>query len=586
MSIIKVLDPSLSNKIAAGEVVERPASVVKELLENSLDDKASQIIIKIKEAGKKEILINDNGVGMDKEDAIIAFSRHATSKLSSDRDLFRIATLGFRGEALASIASVSEIEMDTAKENEIGTHVEIINGKIVNVVAKGVNKGTTIKVKNLFYNTPARLKFLKSDNVEFSHISEIVMKLALAYPHVSFTLYNDEKVSFYSSGKGNFLEIISSMYGIDVAKNMNSFKAENDDFSISGYTSSLGVSRSNKNGIITILNGRCVRLNGAISSIVEAYKTYLSDDRYPITVMNIEVDYSLVDVNVHPSKQEVRLSKENELKELIYDAIKNIFMVKNIAPKIDLSTKQVSEQVSIDFNEVIYDNYKVFNDNSVEEPILDVSNVREDEIKYNPVRENTDASLTYSRLSVIGQYIGKYILAQDSESLYIIDQHAAAERINYEKFTKKFNDQANWSYTDLLIPLIVNVTKKEAAILLERLDMFASIGISIEPFGETSFRVVSIPTWIKEVDSDEYLNELIEQVISENKINLEELRLKVISTLACKASLKANKYLSLMEMQGLINELLKCDNPYTCPHGRPTTLIYTTNELDKLFKRT
>ena len=341
MSVIKVLDSTLSNKIAAGEVVERPASVVKEVLENSLDAKATQIIIKIKGAGKNEIMISDNGIGMDKEDAVLAFSRHATSKLKNERDLFKISTLGFRGEALASIASVSNIVLETCKENEVGTRVELVNGKVESVEPSKSNKGTTIYIRNLFYNTPARLKFLKSDNVEFSHISDIVMKLALAYPHVSFTLYNEDKISFYSSGKGNVLEIVSSLYGLDVAKNMNKFEGSNDDFTISGYTSSLGVSRSNKYGIITILNGRCVRLTGAINAIIESYKTYLSDDRYPITIINIETDYSLVDVNVHPSKQEVRLSKELELKELIFDSIKDVFMVKNIAPKVSVKEKEI-----------------------------------------------------------------------------------------------------------------------------------------------------------------------------------------------------------------------------------------------------
>jgi DNA mismatch repair protein MutL len=577
MGNIKLLDQVLSNKIAAGEVVERPASVVKEVLENSLDAKATQIIIKIKEAGKKEIMISDNGIGMDKEDAVLAFSRHATSKLKNERDLFKIATLGFRGEALASIASVSNVVLETCKENEVGTKVELINGKVESVEPSKSNKGTTIYIRNLFYNTPARLKFLKSDNVEFSHISDVVMKLALAYPHVSFTLYNEDKVSFYSSGKGNVLEIISSLYGLDVAKNMNKFEGSNDDFSVSGYTSSLGVSRSNKYGIITILNGRCVRLTGAINAIIESYKTYLSDDRYPITVINIETDYSLVDVNVHPSKQEVRLSKELELKELIYDSIKDIFMVKNIAPKVMVKEVEKKEQTTLTINDFnigsnTYESTLTINENLV----------GESKASY----ENNDESITKTRLTPIGQYIAKYILASDSENLYIVDQHAAAERINYELFTKKFNDFSNWTYTDLLIPMVVTLTKKESAILLESLDVLKEVGITIEEFGEDSFRVTSIPTWMKEVDSNDYLDEIIEQVVSGNKkIDLQTLRIHVISTMACKASLKANKVLSYFEMQTLLDNLLKCDNPYTCPHGRPTTIIYSTNDLDKLFKR-
>lgn len=578
MGNIRVLDASLYNKIAAGEVVERPSSVVKELLENSIDAKASKIIIKVKEAGKKEIMISDNGIGMDKDDALLAFTSHATSKIKTDRDLFKISTLGFRGEALASIASVSEISLDTCQENSIGTHVEIKNGKVEDISVSNGNKGTTIYVRNLFYNTPARLKFMRSDSVEFSHISDVVMKLALAYPFVSFTLYNDEKVSFFSSGKGNVIEIISSLYGLEVAKNMNEFKGSNDDFIISGFTSSLGVSRSNKNGIITILNGRCVRLVGAINSVVEAYKTYLSDDRYPITVINIETDYNLVDVNVHPSKQEVRLSKENELKELVINSIKKIFFTTNIAPKVSYKEESYKgEQTSFNLDSLsVYNSYS----NS---PVINESVISESVNEY----ENREESISVNRLNPIGQYIGKYILASDANNLYIVDQHAAAERINYEKFTKKFNDVNGWTYTDLLIPVVINLTKKESAILEEKLDLFSEIGIKLESFGEASFRVTSIPTWLKEVDASEYINEIVEQVISGNsKINLVDLRIHVISTLACKASLKANRVLSLLEMQVLLNDLLKCQNPYTCPHGRPTTIIYSTSELDKLFKRT
>jgi DNA mismatch repair protein MutL len=402
------------------------------------------------------------------------------------------------------------------------------------------------------------------------------MKLALAYPHVSFTLYNEEKISFYSSGKGNVLEIISSLYGLDVAKNMNKFEGSNDDFTISGYTSSLGVSRSNKSGIVTILNGRCVRLTGAINSIIEAYKTYLSDDRYPITVINIETDYSLVDVNVHPSKQEVRLSKELELKELIFDSIKDIFTVKNIAPKVSVKEEK-KEQIMLSI-----DDFKV----NVSEyiPVLTVNeNLVSEKVE---MYGNSDESLTRKRLTPIGQYIAKYILASDSDNLYIVDQHAAAERINYELFTKKFNDMSTWVYTDLLVPMVITLTSKESAILVESLDILKNVGITIEEFGENSFRVTSIPTWMKEVDSNDYLDEIIEQVVSGNKkVDLVDLRIHVISTLACKASLKANKVLSFIEMQTLLDNLLKCDNPYTCPHGRPTTLIYSTSDLDKLFKR-
>ena len=285
----------------------------------------------------------------------------------------------------------------------------------------------------------------------------------------------------------------------------------------------------------------------------------------------------MVDVNVHPSKQEVRLSKELELKELIFDSIKDVFMVKNIAPKVSVKEKEIKEQTVLSI-----DDLNIGNNNYTPSLSINETLISENKVNY----ENTDESISKTRLTPIGQYIAKYILASDGESLYIVDQHAAAERINYELFSKKFNDFNNWTYTDLLIPSVITLTKKESAILMENLDVLKDVGIAIEEFGENSFRVTSIPTWMKEVDSNNYLDEIVEQVVSGNKrIDLQTLRIHVISTMACKASLKANKVLSYIEMQTLLDNLLKCDNPYTCPHGRPTTIIYSTSDLDKLFKR-
>ena len=333
MGIVKILDASLANKIAAGEVIERPASVVKELVENAIDAGATVVEIKIKDAGKKMICVSDNGKGMDKDDAYLAFKRHATSKIIKERDLFNIHTLGFRGEALPSIAAVAEVTMETCK-GKTGTKLKLMDSKIVEEGVCASRIGTTIKVENIFYNTPARLKYLKSDNVELSHISEVVSKIALAHPNVSFTLYVEDKINFFSTGRGDVLEVISSLYGLNVAREMKKFECEEDDFSISDYTSSLGISKSNRNFIITILNGRCVKMIGVQNAVMDAYKTYLSDDRYPITVINIEVDPTLVDVNVHPAKHEVRLSKEKELKETVEKTIRELFQVTNIAPKI------------------------------------------------------------------------------------------------------------------------------------------------------------------------------------------------------------------------------------------------------------
>ncbi len=585
MGFIRELDPSLANKIAAGEVIERPASVVKELVENSIDAGAKLIEIKIKEAGKKTIIVSDNGKGMDKEDAHLAFKRHATSKIIKERDLFNIHTLGFRGEALPSIAAVAEVTIETCK-GEVGTKLKLVDSKVVEDTVCASRVGTTIKVENLFYNTPARLKYLKSDNVEIAHINEIVSKLALSHPDIGFTLYVDDKVNFFSTGRNDTLEVISSLYGINVAREMKKFSSSTDDFEITGYTSSLGVSKANRNFIITILNGRCVKMIGVTNAVIEAYKTYLSDDRFPITVINITVDPTLVDVNVHPAKHEVRLSKERELKELVEETIRELFKVTDIAPRIYNEPASKNEQIKLDVD-TFYNREAYFNTN--EELPINENLIQEEKIELEQVidyssKENTDKK--YIRLRPIGQYHAKYILAYDESALYLIDQHAAAERINYEKFQRELNNQDNWSYTDLLIPVVINVSNAQAIRILDYIDNFKKIGIDLVPFGINAFKVNSIPLWVKESNVNEYIDEMIEQVLSSNgRIKVGDLRIKAIATLACKASLKANKNLSLEEMQVLLDNLFTCNNPFTCPHGRPVIIVYSDYELDKMFKR-
>lgn len=587
MGVINVLDSSLANKIAAGEVIERPASVVKELVENSIDAGASVIEIKIKDAGQKLICVSDNGKGMDKEDAHLAFKRHATSKILKERDLFSIHTLGFRGEALPSIAAVSEVTIETSK-GSLGTRIKLIDSEIVEDGPCSSRAGTTIMVENLFYNTPARLKYLKSDNVEISHINEVVSKIALAHPNVSLTLYIEDRVSFFSTGRGDVLEVISSLYGLNVAREMKKFEKESDDFAISGYTSSLGVSKSNRNFIITILNGRCVKMLGVQNAVIDAYKTYLSDDRFPVTVVNIEVDPTLVDVNVHPAKHEVRLSKEKELKELVETSIREIFKVNNIAPKIYSEPAKKSEQIKLDVEtfyggQTSYESFKeeiVVNENLIREEQESLQKI----VDFSSVETNDKK---YIKMTPIGQFHAKYILAYDDGAMYIVDQHAAAERINYEKFQRELNDMSRWAFTDLLVPIIINVSNSQSIKLLDYLENFKNIGIEMIPFGINAFKVTSIPIWMKESNVNEYIDEVVEQVLSTSgRVKLGDLRLKAISTLACKASLKANKNLSMQEMQILLDNLFTCNNPFTCPHGRPTLIVYSDNELDKMFKRT
>ncbi len=585
MAIIKILPRDLVTKIAAGEVVERPASVVKELIENSIDSGAKNITVKIEGAGKTLIRVIDDGSGMEREDLLNAFTPHATSKINSIKDLFRIKTLGFRGEALPSISSVSEV-VAISSTGDKGYRVELENGKVEKIEQTSANKGTTIDVKNLFYNTPARLKYLKSDYTELARINEIVSKHALAHTDISFSLYIDEKLNFSSSGRGDVNEVIASLYGLEVAREMKPFSKKDSDFEVSGYTSSIGISKSNRNFITTILNGRPVRVLGVHNAVVDAYKTYLMDGRFPITVVNIEMDPSLIDVNVHPSKNEVRISKELQLLSLIESAISDVFKNNMIAPKVYAQAVNKNQQIKMDvmtfFNEKAkfsdIDQVREAGDeeiNSLNFEFIDNSQVE---------REGYESGI---QLIPIGQYAGKYIIAYDDEALYLVDQHAAAERINYEKFLEDFNDQERWTYTDLLVPLIIQVRASQSTQLIEYIPELEKIGIKISPFGINSFRVSSIPTWMKDANVQEYIEEAIEQVLnSQGKIKVGDLRSNAIAMLSCKAALKANRHLSLSEMSMLLRNLLMCNNPFTCPHGRPITILFTMGELDKMFKRT
>ncbi len=587
MSIIKLLPEEIYNMIAAGEVVERPASVVKELTENALDAGAKNIIIKIKDAGRQLIRVSDDGVGMDKLDLENAFLPHATSKIKSQKDLFKIKTLGFRGEALPSIASVSDVIIKSSQENSNeGNYLVLKKGKIVEKGKTAPLKGTIIDVENLFYNTPARLKYLKSNYTEIARINEVIFKLALAHLNVSFSLFIDEKLSFYSSGKNNMLELIASLYGMDVAREMKYFSISDNEFEIEGYTSSIGISKSSRNFITTILNKRPLKMLSTQNAIIEAYDTYLFDRRYPVSIVNIKVDPTLVDINVHPSKSEARISKEKELNELIKSAIKNLFSHEEVSPKIYSNVSNLVKdnekfeqaRINIDalpFNNDLSNFSGLSNEKAVAKIQKDFDYIKETSNNYNV------------RLTPIGQFVGKYILAHDEDTMYIIDQHAAAERINYEKFQVNFNDISNWTYTNLLVPLVISFSVSQSIELLEYLPFLKSLGILISPFGNNSFKIDALPTWMKEANTNEYLEEIIDYVLENGKkIKLEEIRKEVIATISCKASLKANKNLSHLEMSNLINSLFKCENPFTCPHGRPTMIRYTLSELDKMFKRT
>lgn len=575
MSKIKVMDELLANKIAAGEVVERCVNVVKELVENSIDAKSTEIKIELTDAGTKQIKVTDNGVGMDKEDAVLAFSRHATSKLKTEEDLYRIETLGFRGEALASIASVSEVVLTTCN-NEVGTNVIINGGKIESINSSDARIGTVIEINNLFYNTPARLKHLSSLYAELANITDYVNKIALSNPDIKFTLINNGNTLLQTSGNGDLLKVIYAIYGLDITKKMLDIKAENEDYVIDGYISLPEVHKSSRNAIVTLVNGRVVRNQELNRIINDSYHSYKPDNRYPVVVLNIEVDPSLIDVNIHPTKMDIKFSNFDELKELVKTTIENRIKNINLIPhieveekkEVEIKPKKVYEEIKLDFDTPVMEDTTVYNVNS---DFLD------DEV----VEEVEKMPMMYP----VGSVHGTYIICQNENGMYLIDQHAAKERINYEICLDKLTSLDNKNIK-LLIPITLEYTSSEYIILKENLEFLRNMNFEVESFGINSIIIKAHPTWIPKGNEENAIKKVIELVIyKEKNFDIKKFNDNLAATMACKMSIKANESLTLDEMKYLIEDLRKCKNPFNCPHGRPTTIYYSTYDLEKLFKR-
>ena len=603
MQKIKQLDDILANKIAAGEVIERPANVVKELVENSIDANSNKIDVIIEEGGLNLIQVIDNGEGMVKEDALLCFSRHATSKIKDDQDLFCIQTLGFRGEAIPSIASISNFELKTST-GEKGTTVIYQYGKFISCDESDCKKGTDIKVKKLFQNVPARLKYIRSINAEFANIQTYLERLSLSHPDISFTLINNGKIVYKTNGNGNLLEVISNIYGLNVAKNMIPVNFEDDEFTVSGFISKIDINRASKNHIVTMVNSRVVKNKITTDSINNAYRRYLVDKRFPIAIVNIEIDPFLVDVNVHPSKLEVRFSKEYKLKDLVYQGISDALSKVNLTyspPVTNSRPKFVPDLQQMDF-EFKYDeqsnNEKIENENILDkrvyqETILEnkIDTINELKKEYIvPDKQIVESKIEpkpkimKKKLLVKGQIHGSYIICEDDTGMYIVDQHAGQERINYEYYLEKYAN-LDLSMRDLLVPITLEYPMSEFLIIEERKQMLAKLGINLEIFGDNGYVIKQLPMWMQNIDEHVFIEDMVTQLLHDNKVDVIKLQEHAIATLSCKASLKANTHLSQEGMQNLIDNLMCCDNPYVCPHGRPTIIYYSTYEIEKLFKR-
>ncbi|PPA87073.1 DNA mismatch repair endonuclease MutL [Brevibacillus laterosporus] len=748
MGKIQVLTEQVSNMIAAGEVVERPASVVKELVENAIDAGTSQVEIHIEEGGLQLIRIVDNGAGMDRDDCLRAFERHATSKIRSARDLFHIRSLGFRGEALASIASVSRIELMSAEDSgQVGTKVVIDGGDMKSVEDFARVKGTEIVVRDLFFNTPARLKYMRSISTEVGHVSDYVNRLAITYPKIAFTLTHNGKNLLQTSGDGKLLHVMAAIYGVQVAKLLLPFEGETLDFRWSGLLSKTEVTRANRTYISTLVNGRYVRNYPLSQAIMRGYHTFLPIGRFPIVAMHIEMDPILVDVNVHPAKLEVRFSKEQELCAAVEQSVKEalqaglrivqplqtsskpkIKLEKPYQPQFNLGEHHSDEQqqqmnrLLTAFDVPLKEKRSTYVERTVEPASFELKKIVEQQRDQEPLAEvpvqpdqqheskwmytgnnktgypssissqsvvegssnssvqndadneidaceleksSTEYDITDSRKSVetqevvwddfieddksvtdeedrnrlssyiversetmgdmsnstaeehtentsiltasnlddsahsdedgtavpvlypVGQVHGTYIIAQNDSGMYLIDQHAAQERIFYEYFMQKLQEEKVSSQM-LLFPHTVECTMQEEAKLLDRLELLQSFGLDIEWFGNRTFLVRAHPQWFPQGSEVEIINELIQfvQEASENeRVEVSKMREKAAIMMSCKASIKANRYLTHAEMEALLNRLRQTTSPFTCPHGRPIAIHFSTYELEKMFKR-
>ena len=631
MSKIIELPENLANQIAAGEVIERPSSVVKELIENSIDAGATQIIVEIEEAGLRSIQVIDNGEGIEHEEVSLALRRHATSKIKKQADLFRIRTLGFRGEALPSIASVSRLTIETATSS--GAHGTLLiaqGGEVETLEPSSCPRGTKIKVEDLFFNTPARLKYMKSQQAELSHIVDVINRLSLAHPEVAFTLVNDGKEMTRTAGTGNLRQAIAGIYGLTTAKKMIEILASDLDFEVSGYISLPELTRANRNYITILINGRYIKNFLLNRAILDGYGSKLMVGRFPIAVIDIRIDPYLADVNVHPTKQEVRISKERELMVLISQAIAASLKEQDLIPdalenlaKSTINRAIKPEQTSLPLkeNRLYYD--KERNDFFVKPQVSEAQPSFEESARLDQQSADTDelnskaASVKFAErqspsynqldhpeldqasleraldklngeetpeLEYFGQMHGTYLFAQGNGGLYIIDQHAAQERVKYEYYREKIGD-VDASQQQLLVPYIFEFPADDMLRLKQRMTLLEEVGVFLEEYGTNQFILREHPIWLKEEEIESGIYEMCDMLLLTKEVSIKKYRAELAIMMSCKRSIKANHSLDDYSARDLIFQLSQCDNPYNCPHGRPVLVNFTKSDMGKMFRR-
>lgn len=602
MTKIHVLDQHTINKIAAGEVVERPSAVVKELVENAIDAKANAITVEIKSGGIDLIRVTDNGSGISKDDIANAFLRHSTSKIESLEDLDSISSLGFRGEALSSIAAVSQVELITkTPDSIIGVRYQIEGEQGEEVEEIGCPKGTTIIVRNLFFNTPARRKFLKAPTTEAAYISDLMTRLAASKPHISFKFINNNKIILHTSGNGKLKDIIYNIYGRDIAFNLIEVDVERDGISIEGFVAKPSISRANRNYENYFINGRYIKSETITKAIEDAYKPYTMTNKFPFTSLHITMEPADIDVNVHPTKLEVRFKDGSVIYDLIYREIKNALSNIDLINQIKLSKDKSNnnktynrnnkpepfEEKRISSSQKTYPNYKKTTskqardtsmDSKIDEAIEDIRNPREFK-QYSFLSEEA-----IKEHRIIGQVFSTYWLIEYDENLYVIDQHAAHEKVLYEKVLYDLSNKTIISQ-NLNPPIILTLSMREQEVIKDFKDEFNSLGFEIEEFGGNEYAIRSIPSDLDGLSQKEIFVELIDKITEETYNKRPETLMNKIASISCKAAVKGNQNLSAREVSVLIDSLLKLENPYFCPHGRPTMIALSKYELEKKFKR-
>ncbi|PKM50663.1 MAG: DNA mismatch repair protein MutL [Firmicutes bacterium HGW-Firmicutes-7] len=613
MSIIQLLDQNTINKIAAGEVVERPASIVKELVENSIDARATAITVEIKEGGLSTIRITDNGIGIDASDIGNAFLRHSTSKIKNIDDLLTVSSLGFRGEALASIASVSQVEMITKTlDNLTGIRYIIEGGFEKSVEEIGCPEGTTFIINNMFYNTPVRRKFLKAPITEAAYVSDLMNKLALGNPQVSFKFINNNQIKLHTSGNNQLQDCIFTVFGKDIAKNLIQLNEFNGDFHVQGYIGKPVISRANRSYENYYINGRYIKSKVIQKAIEDAYKSKLTIHQYPFTVFNIEILSEYIDVNVHPTKMDIRFNNEQQVYDIVYSSIIKALATTELIPEVTFDKqkepiKSILHSVPEPF-EVKRLQSQTSNAISHSTNIQDTPLLKEDVKKYSDLKEglsNTQGDANDETLKgiqidykkelftdvttakehkIVGQMFSTYWIIEFKDKYYIIDQHAAHERVLYEKILNGLKDKISYSQK-LLQPLIVHLTMKEKIRLDIHKHLFKELGFEIEDFGGDAVAIRAVPyIFDKPIHPNDFVV-ILDKLDNEYKEEKYGILIDEIASMACKAAVKAHDNMTSLEYQRLIDQLLLLENPFNCPHGRPTIISMTKYELEKKFKR-